>query len=166
LKKDNDLDSHDLIRAGLLTPGNNTSRKRIRLAAIGMHQSLNFNLSLTAHVVRIDNYQGEESDVVIASLTRSNISTDIGFMNSLERLNALVSRARGGFILIGNSQTFINARKGKELWGKFFQLVNQGAYMCQGFPIKFERHPDRKVLIKVASEFDVVFPDGECTELW
>jgi hypothetical protein len=166
LKKDNDLDSHDLIRAGLLTPYNNTSKKRIRLAAIGMHQSLNLNLSLTAHVVRIGNYQGEESDVVIASLTRSNASIDIGFMNSLERLNVLVSHARGGFILIGNSQTFMNARKGKELWSKFFQLVNQDAYMYDGFPIKFERYPDLKVLIKVASEFDVVCPDGGCTELW
>jgi superfamily I DNA and/or RNA helicase len=49
LKKDNDpilndLDSHDLIRAGLLTPDNNTSKKRIRLATIGRHQSLNLNL--------------------------------------------------------------------------------------------------------------------------
>jgi superfamily I DNA and/or RNA helicase len=164
--KDNDLDSHDLIRAGLLTPDNNTSKKRIRLAAIGMHRSLNLNLSLTAHVVRIDNYQGEESGVVIASLTRSNTSIDIGFMNSPVRLNVFVSRARGRFILIGNSQTFMNAQKGKEFWGTFFHLVNQGGYMYEGFPIKFERYPDRKVLIKFAPEFDVVCPDGGCTELW
>ena len=49
LKKDNDpilndLDSHDLIRAGLFTPDNNTSKKRIRLATIGMHQSLTLSL--------------------------------------------------------------------------------------------------------------------------
>ncbi|KAJ8579623.1 hypothetical protein M405DRAFT_835637 [Rhizopogon salebrosus TDB-379] len=87
-------------------------------------------------------------------------------MNSLERRNVLVSRARDGFILVGNSQTFMDARKGKELWGKFFQLVNQGAYMYEGFPITCKRHPDRKVLIKVASEFDIVCPDGGCTELW
>jgi superfamily I DNA and/or RNA helicase len=53
LKKDNDpvlndLDSHDLIRAGLFTPDNNTSKKRIRLATIGMHQPLNVNLLLTS----------------------------------------------------------------------------------------------------------------------
>ncbi|KAG1844511.1 P-loop containing nucleoside triphosphate hydrolase protein [Suillus subalutaceus] len=151
LKRDNDpvlndLDSHDLIRAGLMSPAEKTSKKRIRLATI-------------------DNYQGEESDIVIASLTRSNESNDIGFMNSPERLNVLISRARDGLILIGNSQTFINARKGRELWGKFFELVKQGNYMYEGFPIKCERHPHRKVLIKSASEFDTLCPNGGCTEI-
>ncbi|KAG1804050.1 P-loop containing nucleoside triphosphate hydrolase protein [Suillus subaureus] len=151
LKRDNDpvlndLDSHDLIRAGLMSPADKTSKKRIRLATI-------------------DNYQGEESDIVIASLTRSNESNDIGFMNSPERLNVLISRARDGLILIGNSRTFINARKGKELWGKFFELVKQGNYMYEGFPIKCERHPDRTVLIKSASEFDTLCPDGGCAEI-
>ncbi|KAG1880025.1 P-loop containing nucleoside triphosphate hydrolase protein [Suillus subluteus] len=151
LKRDNDpvlndLDSHDLIRAGLMSSAERTSKKRIRLATI-------------------DNYQGEESDIVIASLTRSNESNDIGFMNSPERLNVLISRARDGLILIGNSRTFINARKGKELWGKFFELVKQGNYMYEGFPIKCERHPHRKVLIKSASEFDTLCPNGGCTEI-
>ncbi|KAG7110727.1 NFX1-type zinc finger-containing protein 1 like [Verticillium longisporum] len=37
----------------------------------------------------IHNYQGEESDIVIASLTRSNARGDIGFMKAPERLNVL-----------------------------------------------------------------------------
>jgi superfamily I DNA and/or RNA helicase len=168
LKKDNDpvlndLDSHDLIRAGLLSPAENTSNRRIRLATIGMCPRL--NLFLTTDI-GTDNYQGEESDIVIASLTRSNTSGDIGFMSSAERLNVLISRARDGFILIGNSETFLKSRKGKELWSKFFQLVNQGGYNYEGFPIKCERHIDRTVLIKSASEFDVLCPDGGCTEIW
>lgn len=45
LKRDNDpvlndLDSHDLIRAGLMSPADKTSKKRIRLATIGMYLSL------------------------------------------------------------------------------------------------------------------------------
>lgn len=87
-------------------------------------------------------------------------------MNSPERLNVLISRARDGFILIGNSETFMKARKGKDLWGKFFQLVKQGSYMYEGFPIKCERHPGRTHLIKTASEFDVLCPDGGCNEAW
>ncbi|KAG0697519.1 P-loop containing nucleoside triphosphate hydrolase protein [Suillus ampliporus] len=142
----NDLDSHDLIRAGLMSPDDKKPKKPIRLATI-------------------DNYQGEESDIVIARLTRSNDTNDIGFMNSPECLNVLISRARDGLILIGNSQTFVNARSGKELWGKFFELVKQGGYMYEGFPIHCERHPDRTVLIKSASEFDTLCPDGGCTEI-
>ncbi|KAF4631358.1 hypothetical protein G7Y89_g6771 [Cudoniella acicularis] len=58
----NDLDAFDLIRAGLMTPAAAKVEKRpLRLSTI-------------------DNYQGEESDIVIASLTRSNDSGDIGFM--------------------------------------------------------------------------------------
>lgn len=56
--------------------------------------------------ISVDNYQGEESDIVIASLTRSNASNDIGFMMAPERLNVLLSRARNGLIMIGNSNTF------------------------------------------------------------
>ncbi|KAG1725639.1 uncharacterized protein EDB91DRAFT_1350703 [Suillus paluster] len=138
LKRDNDpvlndLDSHDLIRAGLMSPTDNTSKKCIRLATI-------------------DNYQGEESDIVIATLTRSNASNDIGFMNSPERLNVLISRARNGFILIGNSQTFVNARRGKELWGNSSSSSNKAATY-------------RTVLMKSASEFDTLCPDGGCTEI-
>ncbi|KAF9517370.1 hypothetical protein BS47DRAFT_1371407 [Hydnum rufescens UP504] len=141
----NDLDSHDLIRAGFMSPADHKPNGGIRLSTI-------------------DNYQGEESHIVIASLTRSNNSGDIGFMSSPERLNVLISRARDGFIVIGNSETFIKAKKGKELWGKFFALIKQGSYMYEGFPIKCERHPDRAALIKSASEFETHCPDGGCTE--
>jgi hypothetical protein len=87
-------------------------------------------------------------------------------MNSPERLNVLISRAQDGLILIGNSQTFMNAPKGKELWGKFFEIIKQGDYMYEGFPIQCERHPDRTALIRSASEFDTFCPDGGCTEIW
>ena len=77
----NDLDSHDLIRAGLLSPTENKAKRRIRLATIGMYSP--FNPSLKANDVSIDNYQGEESDIVIASQTRFNDTNEIGFMNFL-----------------------------------------------------------------------------------
>ena len=68
----------------------------------------------------IDNYQGEENDIIITSLTRSNEEGNIGFMSSPERLNVLLSCARMGLIIIGNSETFLKSRSGRELWTKFF----------------------------------------------
>ena len=53
----------------------------------------------------MDNYQGEESEIFIASLTRSNDNGDIGFMAAPQRLNCLLSRARDGLIIIGNAGT-------------------------------------------------------------
>lgn len=103
---------------------------------------------------------------MIASLTRSNKSNVIGFMDSPERLNVLLSRARDGLILIGNSQTFLHSKKGGALWKRFFTLLEDGQYVYQGFPVKCESHPERTVLLKQAKDFDNHCPDGGCTELW
>ena len=59
-----------------------------------------------------DNYQGEESNIVVISLTRSHAQHDIGFMFSPERLNVLLQRARNALIMVGNAKTFMNPRKG------------------------------------------------------
>ncbi|KAI9573103.1 hypothetical protein HD554DRAFT_1141974 [Boletus coccyginus] len=143
----NDMDSLDLARAGLsLAPPDGKAKKgRIHLATI-------------------DNYQGEESDIVVTSLTRSNKSNIIGFMDSPERVNVLLSRARNGLILIGNSRTFLHSKKGGALWRRFFTLLEKGQYVFQGFPVKCQRHPGHVILLKGASDFDDHCPDGGCTE--
>lgn len=103
---------------------------------------------------------------MVASLTRSNGSNAIGFMDSPERLNVLLSRARNGLILIGNSQTFLRSKKGGTLWRRFFHLLDDGPYVYQGFPVKCERHPGRTVLLKGPNDFNVHCPDGGCTDPW
>ena len=113
-----------------------------------------------------DNYQGEESDIVVASLCRSNSDNSIGFMSAPERLNVLISRARNGLILIGNSSTFEQSKKGGELWTKFLNLVRRGKYMYSGLPVRCQRHPDWTREIQQPDEFDVYSPDGGCTEPW
>ncbi|KDR65734.1 hypothetical protein GALMADRAFT_106825 [Galerina marginata CBS 339.88] len=140
----NDLDSYELVRAGLLSPVDaKLARKPLRLATI-------------------DNYQGEESDIVIVSLTRSNAKCDIGFMFAPERLNVLLSRARNALIMLGNATTFKNARKGKELWGDLFDLLGHENHIYQGFPVKCERHPHTKAILSQAVDFDTMCPDGGC----
>jgi hypothetical protein len=114
----------------------------------------------------IDNYQGEESDIVLVTLTRSNADHDIGFMSSPERLNVLLSRARDAMILIGNAETFLHARKGGELWSQFFDLLKQGRHIYDGLPVKCERHPDRTAVLSRTIDFDEECPDGGCKEPW
>ncbi|KAE9394090.1 P-loop containing nucleoside triphosphate hydrolase protein [Gymnopus androsaceus JB14] len=144
----NDLDTHDLVKAGLMPAATaNTVKRKIRLATI-------------------DNYQGEESDIIIASLTRSNSNRDIGFMSAPERLNVLLSRARDGLIMIGNAETFSTARKGSDLWTRFFGLLklDNQPHIYEGLPIKCERHPDRTAVLRTAADFDNKSPDGGCLE--
>lgn len=42
----------------------------------------------------VDNYQGEESDVVVGSFVRSNDGGQMGFIGDPNRLNVAISRAR------------------------------------------------------------------------
>ncbi|KAF8877918.1 P-loop containing nucleoside triphosphate hydrolase protein [Infundibulicybe gibba] len=153
LKKDNDpilndLDSFDLVKAGLLPAATaQDAKKPIRLATI-------------------DNYQGEESEIVIVSLTRSNSNHDIGFMFSPERLNVLLSRARNALIMIGNTETFSKSRKGGEIWSKLFGLLKKGNHIYDGLPVACGRHPDRKALLCNPADFDNECPDGGCKEPW
>ena len=110
-----------------------------------------------------DNYQ---SNIIVTSLTRSNSSGAIGFMNSPEHLNVLISRARDGLILIGNSKTFKSSKSGGELWRKFFDLLQNGGNMCNGFPVKCEWHPTTTAVLKSPAKFNDSTPDGGCTQPW
>jgi hypothetical protein len=51
----------------------------------------------------VDNFQGEEANIIIASLVRSNAAGKLGFLNEPQRVNVLLSRARDALILIGNA---------------------------------------------------------------
>lgn len=113
-----------------------------------------------------DNYQGDESDVVIVSLTRSNANGDIGFLMSPERLNVLLSRARRALIIIGNPATFIASRKGGEMWKCFFSMLAERNQLFDGLPVRCEQHPDREWLLETPADFDLQCPDGGCSAPW
>ncbi|MFZ1705437.1 MAG: AAA domain-containing protein [Saprospiraceae bacterium] len=53
----------------------------------------------------IDGFQGQEKDVIIISLVRSNHRSEIGFLKDARRLNVAMTRARKKLIIIGDSAT-------------------------------------------------------------
>ena len=50
----------------------------------------------------VDDYQGEECDVIILSLVRGNNRSNIGFLSNPNRINVALSRAKRGLYLFGN----------------------------------------------------------------
>ncbi|KIX09505.1 uncharacterized protein Z518_00585 [Rhinocladiella mackenziei CBS 650.93] len=66
-----------------------------------------------AKVKTVDGYQGEENDVVILSLVRSNPDGKIGFLANVNRVCVALSRAKYGFYLFGNSRLLM---AGSTLW--------------------------------------------------
>ncbi|RAL15897.1 P-loop containing nucleoside triphosphate hydrolase protein [Aspergillus homomorphus CBS 101889] len=141
----NDLDSHDLVEAGLLSQASaDYSKQPIKLSTI-------------------DNYQGEESDIVIASLTRSNRNGDVGFMAAPERLNVLLSRARNILIMVGNLETFASSRKGQTYWKPLFDRLKTNGHIYDGLPIKCEQHPGTTAILSTKEDFEREAPNGGCS---
>ena len=87
-------------------------------------------------------------------------------MSSPERLNVLLSRARDGLIIIGNSETFLKSRSGKEIWTKFFDMIKRLGYFHEGLPVRCEQHNDVKNVLRLPGDFERVCPDGGCSEPW
>ena len=124
------------------------------------------SIAQSLKLTRTDNYQGEESDIVIVCLTRSNDVGDIGFMSAPQRVNVMLSRARNALILIGNPDTFVQSRKGKDVWIPLMDSLKQDGHVYNGFPVRCERHSDRIAFLTQKEHFNLVCPDGGCPEPW
>lgn len=60
---------------------------------------------LNIEVNSIDGFQGQEKDLIIISLTRSNDMGIIGFLSDYRRLNVAMTRARKKLVVIGDGAT-------------------------------------------------------------
>lgn len=63
----------------------------------------------------IDSFQGQEKDLIIVSLVRSNENGTIGFLKDYRRMNVALTRAKKKLIIIGDSATVGNDTFYKEL---------------------------------------------------
>jgi broad-specificity NMP kinase len=66
------------------------------------------HVTLTVHSV--DSFQGQERDVLVYSVTRSNAGGTLGFLAAQERLNVALSRGRDGLVVFGDSDHCQGAR--------------------------------------------------------
>lgn len=53
----------------------------------------------------IDSFQGQEKEIIILSLVRSNDDGDIGFLKDYRRMNVAITRAKEQLFVIGDSAT-------------------------------------------------------------
>ncbi|MDF1696491.1 MAG: AAA domain-containing protein [Saprospiraceae bacterium] len=60
---------------------------------------------LKLEINSIDGFQGQEKDVIIISLTRSNEMGIIGFLSDYRRLNVAMTRAKKKLVIIGDGAT-------------------------------------------------------------
>ncbi|CAG8486394.1 199_t:CDS:10, partial [Diversispora eburnea] len=126
--------------------------------SIASRKKLNRQVSLRT----IDNFQGEEADVVIISLVR-NITehrrNTIGFLKTVNRTNVLLSRAKHGMYLMGNAELMENE---SDMWKKVIDILRSRNQVGTGFPIICDQHPENKNIITYPRKFEEVSPDGGC----
>ena len=53
----------------------------------------------------VDGFQGQERDIIVISMVRSNREGQVGFLRDLRRMNVAITRARMKLMLIGNRET-------------------------------------------------------------
>ncbi|XP_033939060.1 NFX1-type zinc finger-containing protein 1 isoform X2 [Pseudochaenichthys georgianus] len=107
------------------------------------------------HVV--DKYQGEENDIVLLSLVRSNLQGKVGFLNIPNRVCVALSRAKKGLYCIGNSEML-----GKvQLWSNIFHTLRQRDQIGNALTLYCQNHQDRQVKASCADDFKQA-PEGGC----
>lgn len=85
----------------------------------------------------VDNFQGEENDIIILSLVRSNEDENIGFLRIENRICVALSRAKQGFYMIGNMQ---NLQGKSKLWSGISKMLESNGQIGPDFCLKCDIH--------------------------
>ncbi|CAG0920410.1 unnamed protein product [Notodromas monacha] len=107
----------------------------------------------------VDSYQGEENDIILLSLVRSNLEGNIGFLKTENRVNVALSRAKKGLFIIGNMDALVSA---SELWRKIRDVLVKENQIGKALPLRCQNHPDQVISVSKSSEFPVT---GGCTKM-
>jgi hypothetical protein len=117
------------------------------------------NLNITnVYVTSVDNYQGEENDIILLSLVRSNKRGIIGFLSTSNRICVALSRAKIGFYLIGNA-SLLGAKNGT--WSKILEILRSGNAIGTELVLQCQLHPQKTTAVARDSDFKKA-EDGGC----
>ena len=78
----------------------------------------------------IDGFQGQERDVVLISLVRSNEEGNIGFLRELRRMNVAITRAKMKLIIVGAADTLTR----HPFYKKLYEYVERDGKVVRSAP--------------------------------
>ncbi|XP_072169617.1 NFX1-type zinc finger-containing protein 1-like [Diadema setosum] len=113
-------------------------------------------------VTTVDNFQGEENDIILLSLVRSNAKGSAGFLTIDNRVCVALSRARKGLYCIGNFKLLAECRTGTGLWKDVVKCLQTTGNIGRTLQLQCENHPETKTRVATAKDFENV-PEGGCT---
>ncbi len=71
----------------------------------------------------VDGFQGQERDIIVISMVRSNDEGQIGFLRDLRRMNVAITRARMKLIILGDRHTLCRHPFYRKLW-EYIKALN------------------------------------------
>ncbi|KAJ1507830.1 hypothetical protein HMI55_000618 [Coelomomyces lativittatus] len=117
-------------------------------------------------VETVDNFQGEEADIILISLVRSTFDSGsdygIGFLKIENRITVLLSRARNGMYIFGNAPLLEQHSK---MWKTIINLMKEQNLIDIKLPIICANHPEDVRYIENPKDFLKVSPSGGCLKL-
>lgn len=116
------------------------------------------NLLSGVRATVVDNYQGEECDIILLSFVRSNEEGNIGFLKDSHRVNVALSRAKNGLYCIGN---FDCLAEESELWQNLMADLRAQEAIGKKLELYCQNHTDYKTLVNAKSDFNNA-PEGGC----
>ena len=115
------------------------------------------NKIVNVRITPIDSYQGEENEIILLSLVRSNKENIPGFVKESNRICVALSRAKRGFYCIGNFQLF---RRCSKLWRTIARDLKDRGLIGSSLPLQCSSH-GTITNVSSGSDFDKV-RDGGC----
>ncbi|KAG7455458.1 hypothetical protein MATL_G00256890 [Megalops atlanticus] len=105
----------------------------------------------------VDRYQGEENDIVILSLVRSNQEGKTGFLKIPNRVCVALSRAKKALFCIGN----MSMLSAVPLWSKIAGVLSYHGHLGEALTLRCENHPATVIAAAKAKDF-LKAPLGGC----
>ncbi|XP_033104281.1 NFX1-type zinc finger-containing protein 1-like [Anneissia japonica] len=106
----------------------------------------------------LDDYQGEENDIIMLSLVRSNDRRMIGFLKDEKRICVMLSRAKKAMYCIGNFQ-MLESRN--PTWKRVVAIAKRSKVFGKYVKVMCKQHPEFSVEVTSSTDFRKL-PDGGC----
>ena len=147
-----DRDQDELEATGLQDPQ--------EVSTDGQVQVQKTTLLDAVRIATVDNFQGEEARVIIISLVRSNDERKCGFLKTSNRINVLLSRARHGMYIIGNSDT----SRPVSMWAEVLSILEHSKNIGPSLALCCPRHKETPIDVSVPDDFARLAPEGGCAK--
>ena len=109
----------------------------------------------------VDNFQGEENDIILLSLVRSNREGSIGFLSVQSRICVALSRARMGLYIVGNMYELASASK---VWRSIQSLLMESEMISESIQLFCKIHKKPTKIVQVPQDFENLANNRGCDD--